>query len=292
MQPKKQAVRTSLLSTLLLFLLAAHSLFAETDRVSVSYGFYETLRTEADQRKRLTHIYLSADGDVGFSQREIVYGATTPVVRSVTFDNVNFRKATKEEKAELVRELLAANVLDLTEGKSESKEYTSNLDIRIGDRKNRVRLYVRPDSPRIKAIHEVMFRFAKQMKMDQPRDEKKATTVTEGDTQPARNVTIEELLRNPDQYDGKRVSVVGFYRLLFESSDLAADRKASKNQDYERSLWRDNLSPFADKSAIDDRDEAWLRVDGIFLRGPGGHAGLWPGTIERITRLEPVPEPK
>jgi len=42
-------------------------------------------------------------------------------------------------------------------------------------------------------------------------------------------------------------------------------------------------------SDIDDREAGWLRIDGVFLRGPAGHMGAYAGEIARITCVEPAP---
>jgi hypothetical protein len=193
----------------------------------------------------------------------------------------------------LVRALLSANVFDLaSEPKPASTDYFSNLDVRIDTREARAFFYSPPNSPRRKAVHDVMLQFAKRINIDRPKDLATATTVTEGDHQPARIVSLAEVLAHPDTYHGKRVSVTGFYHGEFEGSSFAVDEIASRKWAYERSVWRGRVSTFADRSAIKDRNDSWLRVEGVFLRGPGGHLGLWPGVLDRITRIEPIPPAK
>lgn len=283
-----RAIRT----TLFLFAVA-HATFAQPVHPYVGYDFFETRHAESDHRECITQIFLTADDYVGYRYREDVFGSTNPTVRSVTFSNEYRRKATAEEQSELVQALLAAKVFDLaSEPKPTSTDYFSSLDVRINTREARTSFYSPPHSPSRKAIHEVMLKFAKRMKIDQPTDLAKATTVTEGDYQPARVVKLADVLAHPDEYHGKRISVVGFYHGEFEGSSLAIDQAASRRRDDNHSVWRSGASTFADKSAINDRNDSWLRIEGIFLRGPAGHMGLWPGEIVRLTRIEPVSEPK
>lgn len=294
---------TSHISLLLIAVLAASLLgcskqdkvinVAEDDHPYVGYDFFETRHTESDHREYITQIFLTADDYVGYRYRENVFGSTNPTVRSVTFSNEYRRKATAEEWSELVQALLAAKVFDLaSEPKPTTTEYFGNLDVRINTREARTSFYSPPHSSSRRAIHEVMLKFAKRMKIDQPTDPAKATTVTEGDHQPARTVKLADVLAHPDEYHGKRISVVGFYHGEFEGSSLAIDQAASRGLDFNHSVWRSGASTFADKSAINDRNDSWLRIEGIFLRGPAGHMGLWPGEIVRLTRIEPVSEPK
>jgi hypothetical protein len=259
----------------------------------VGYDFFETRHTESDHRECITQIFITADDYVGYRYRENVFGSTNPTVRSVTFSNEYDRKATAEEQAELVRALLAAKVFEFaSESKPTSTDYFGRLDVRINTREARIAFYSPPFSPGRKAIHEVMLKFAKRMKIDQPTDLANATTVTEGDLQPARVVKLADVLAHPDEYHGKRISVIGFYHGEFEGSSFASDEAAWRRMDFTNSVWRSGVSTFANKSAINDRNDSWLRIEGVFLRGPTGHMGLWPGEIVRLTRIEPVSEPK
>ena len=31
---------------------------------------------------------------------------------------------------------------------------------------------------------------------------------------------------------------------------------------------------------------AWVRIEGVFTKGSGGHGGLWPGEIGRVTKFD------
>lgn len=282
-----------MMRTLLVILLAVTiTTSASAKETYISYNVIETRRTASDHRECITQISLLPGDDIDYYYREDVYGSTTPVVRAIYFQNSYKRKATAKEKKETIRKLLEANIFHLkSDPKSESKEYFTDLNVRINDRECRYFFNTPPKSPARKAIHDIMLKFAKKTKVDQPLDRAKATTVTEGDLQPARQVQLTEILTNPDKYHGKRVSVIGYYHGEFEGSSLSVDEKASKSNDFKRSVWRSEPSTFAEKSAIRDRNNAWLRVEGVFLQGPRGHMSLWPGEITRLTRVEPVSKP-
>src|SRR5437762_4030356 len=174
---------------------------AEAAHPYVSYDFGETRRTALDHRECTTEIFLTADDYVGYRYREDVFGSTTQTVQSVEFSNEYRQKATAEEQAELVDALLSARVFELTsEPKPTGAVYVGSLDVRINARETRIYFYSPPLSPTRKAIHDIMLQFAKRMKIDQPADDAKAVTVTEGDLQPARAVTLSEVLARPDDY--------------------------------------------------------------------------------------------
>jgi hypothetical protein len=114
-----------------------------------------------------------------------------------------------------------------------------------------------------------------------------AVTETEGDLIPARPITLPSLIAHAAAFDGKRVSVVGFYHDEFEGSEI----RSSERSDYSGNLWCSDISAFAAPGTSFCQD-CWLRMDGVFLKGPGGHFGLWPGELTRVTRVEIQKRPK
>ncbi len=270
-----------------------HTGIAQTQNPYISYDFFETKKTATDHREILTQIFLSADGYVGFRYREDIYGSIEATVHSLSFSNEYQRKATLAEQRVLITDLLAAKVFDLkSEKKSDAKGYFSSLTVRFEGREVRYAFYSPPESPDRKAIHTIIQEFARRLKVDRPENLASATKVTEGDLQPARNVSLSELLAHPEKYDGKRVSVVGYFHREFEGSFLAVSKIAMEKREYSQSIWRAGPSSFASKSKISTKNDCWQRVEGIFLKGPGGHLGLWPGEIVRLTCVEVVPPPE
>jgi hypothetical protein len=108
-----------------------------------------------------------------------------------------------------------------------------------------------------------------------------AVTESEGDMVPARPTTLRWLISHAADFDRKRVSVVGFYHGEFEGSEVRSEEKS----DYSENLWCDTISAFAPNKTSFCQD-CWVRLDGVFLRGPQGHFGLWPGELTRVTRVE------
>ncbi|MCA1658545.1 MAG: hypothetical protein LC627_04520, partial [Verrucomicrobiaceae bacterium] len=201
------------------------------------------------------------------------------------------RKATREEQAKLCRELIEAGVFELTsESWNEKSPFSSRLDIRINRREARYSFNSPVLSKRRKAVHRVMLRFAQRMHIDQPSSKKEATTMSEGDFQPPRKVSLADVIAKPATFHGKRISVVGYYHWEFEGSSLSVNELASRSHDFRNSIWRDEVSTFSRDAAVHYKRNGWMAVDGIFLRGPGGHLGLWPGEIVRLTRIEPLPK--
>jgi hypothetical protein len=108
-----------------------------------------------------------------------------------------------------------------------------------------------------------------------------AITETEGDLVAARPTTMRWLISHAAEFDGKRVSIVGFYHDEFEGSEI----RSSEKSDYGDNLWCSDISAFAAPETSFCQD-CWVRMDGVFLKGPGGHMSLWPGELTRVTRVE------
>jgi hypothetical protein len=107
------------------------------------------------------------------------------------------------------------------------------------------------------------------------------TTTIEGDFEPARTVTVAQILKNPARYNGKRVRITGYYHAEFEDSNLS-DRRSNE---ITTSLWVDAQSTFAKKGDLDWPEDGRVTIDGCFMKGPGGHMGAWPGELQRVTRV-------
>lgn len=110
---------------------------------------------------------------------------------------------------------------------------------------------------------------------------------TEGDFEPPRDVTIPELLRSPANYDGKRIRVAGHYSVGLEQSSLSVKIRDG----IQRSIWIGGISSFANEADIDSFQGGTATIEGTFSGRAGGHLGLWPGEIERVTKFSLLAPP-
>jgi hypothetical protein len=306
------------LTYVLVLLLATIQTAQAQSSIRVEYRFEKTVRTQSDHRNYLTQVSLLNNSSAHYTYREQVFGAISSTVRFIEFSTPHpGRKVTAKQRAGLMQALLKAKVFELASDSQPSKSnYFSSLNIEINGRRCQVFFNTPPRSPARKALHEIMLRFAKQQRID--KRPANATTISEGDHQPARKVSLAEVLAHPNTYQGKRISVVGFYHGEEESSSLSMDEaipralvlktkewRASRGGQsgyaavaplyksfLKSSVWRSGTSTFASKADTGHKNDSWVRVQGVFLRGPTGHMGLWPGEIVRITRIEPVLHPK
>jgi hypothetical protein len=258
----------------------------------VCYQLHELRRTPSEHRDVSTVVSLGGGGYVSFSFWERVSGSTEENVKTLRFRSEDQRKATEEEQSWLIEALLNAGVFELrSEATNPAGGYYTHLDVQIRGRGTLLSFDSPPTTGSRKVIHDILFQFARQIGIDRPSDPAAAMTVSEGDNLPARATTIADLLADPAKFHGKRVSVAGFYHGGFECSALGVNQWASIRSDRKRSIWRGDPSTFTKLSAIFGKNNAWVRVDGVFLKGPAGHIGIADGQIVRLTRVRPVLPP-
>lgn len=257
------------------------------------YSFSEPIAARNAVRGRsmeLTVSELESDGfEVAYEWREGA-GETLTDVKALSFKRV--RKLTPAEGAGFFSGLLKAGVFKLPKGDDYiSARCTTQIDVGASGRTTH-EIYNSPSSNRPRrAVHEFVVFFARKLGLDRPEDREKSTRVIEGDHTPARAIPFSALLTNPARYDDKRLAVTGYYHTEFEDSSFM--RAAFKDHDrgYDRIFWLGGASKFAKAAAVQLKNDAWLRVEGIFDARRGGHMGLFAGAIRRITKSEVLPGP-
>jgi hypothetical protein len=96
-----------------------------------------------------------------------------------------------------------------------------------------------------------------------------------------------QLIATPAAYDGKYVRVQGFVRIEHEGTAIYLHR-----EDAEHMLTGNGLWLAASDAAPEGSKEAKVHgryglIEGRFSATKKGHRGLWSGSIEDITRMEP-----
>lgn len=99
-----------------------------------------------------------------------------------------------------------------------------------------------------------------------------------------RDVSMIQLIANPQQYDGSPIRLIAFLNLEFEGNALYLHR-----EDYEKS----NSSNAVWISLTDQQENSskklsggYVLVEGIFRSKGQGHLGMFSGSIERVTRVQ------
>lgn len=106
------------------------------------------------------------------------------------------------------------------------------------------------------------------------------------------NTSLIQLIASPNEYDGKRVQIVGFVRLEFEGNAIYLHQDDDVHGILKNGLWLNvEKLPKATRLQVDGR---YVFVEGIFSMEDRGHLGLWSGALHDITRMEPrrnAPQP-
>lgn len=133
-----------------------------------------------------------------------------------------------------------------------------------------------------KALHDLLLSF-----LDDVRPEMKKTIVTQtisGELATPIETSLAELIETPEKFDGKRVRVRGYHHSEFEHSSLSDGPESIRK--YKQSVWLGSFSSFANLEDVVSQNNSFMTVEGTYKAGPGGHLGLWPGAITRLTKIE------
>ena len=104
------------------------------------------------------------------------------------------------------------------------------------------------------------------------------------------SVSLIQLLSTPEKYHGKYVSVEGFYHREFESSGLYICREHAVYSLLQSAIWVGGARK-GGTNRIEDVNDAYIQVNGVFyhIPGGGGHSAMGTGELQEITLLTALP---
>jgi hypothetical protein len=99
-----------------------------------------------------------------------------------------------------------------------------------------------------------------------------------------RDISMIQLIANPQQYDGSPIRLIAFLNLEFEGNALYLHR-----EDYEKSMpsnaiWISLTDQQLNKSK--KLSGGYVLVEGTFRAKDRGHLGIFAGSVERVTRIQ------
>ena len=106
-------------------------------------------------------------------------------------------------------------------------------------------------------------------------------------TATAQELTVMELLQSPRQFEGRRVTVSGYYFSDWEGHELYADLRAAKAHDWTRSIWimsaHANIESPIRKARISGVFfySRYYRPNSIF--SGYGYMGMFPAALDNCT---------
>src|SRR5437660_12835528 len=107
-----------------------------------------------------------------------------------------------------------------------------------------------------------------------------ALLVSPMEAQEPTDVTLVQLIANPDKFDGRLIRVIGFLRLEFEGNVLYLHREDYENAILGNGIWVDVTPALTKKEAALDMN--YVLPEGVFSSGDRGHMGMWSGTIKQV----------
>src|ERR1035441_6823312 len=98
------------------------------------------------------------------------------------------------------------------------------------------------------------------------------------------NVTLVQLVANPEKFDGRLNRVIGFLRLEFEGNVLYLHREDYENAILGDGIWVDVTPAITKQSATLNMN--YVLLEGVFSSSDRGHMGMWNGAIKQIRRVQ------
>ncbi len=108
--------------------------------------------------------------------------------------------------------------------------------------------------------------------------------VTPIQAQQPTDVTLVQLIANPEKFDGKLIRVIGFLRLEFEGDVLYLHREDYENAILGNGIWV-TVTPAITKQRA-TLNMNYVLLEGVFSSSERGHMDMWSGTIKQIRRFE------
>ncbi|KRB98283.1 hypothetical protein [Duganella sp. Root198D2] len=99
-----------------------------------------------------------------------------------------------------------------------------------------------------------------------------------------KDVSMIQLIANPQQYDGKPIRVMAFLNLEFEGNALYLHR-----EDFDKSLLSNAVWISLDDQQVRTSKKfsgGYVLVEGVFSSKDRGHLGIFSGSIQQVTRIQ------
>ncbi len=96
------------------------------------------------------------------------------------------------------------------------------------------------------------------------------------------NISIIQLLSNPDKYHGQRIALTGYTTFEFEGSSVYLSKESFEYGITKNAIWLD-FNKVTD--SYPECNGTICSVFGVFNKNNFGHLGLWSGGITDINRM-------
>jgi hypothetical protein len=101
------------------------------------------------------------------------------------------------------------------------------------------------------------------------------------------DVSMIQLIANPQKFDGKHIRIIGFLRIEFEGNALYFHREDYQIGLLKNAIWVD-VTPEMEKQPS-ELNMQYVLLEGIFSANEKGHLDAFSGSIKHINRVMPWP---
>jgi hypothetical protein len=96
-------------------------------------------------------------------------------------------------------------------------------------------------------------------------------------------ISIKEILKSPDAYEGTHLQVVGYLNLGFEGNVIFPNKNELKSK-HAKGLWLDLTR--RTMSQWRNYKNKYVIIDAVFDANNHGHMNAWGGTLKNITSIK------
>ncbi|MBB6109606.1 hypothetical protein SAMN05421821_10522 [Mucilaginibacter lappiensis] len=100
------------------------------------------------------------------------------------------------------------------------------------------------------------------------------------------DVSLVNLIANPDKYNGKKIRVIGYLHLEFEGNGLYLHKDDYDHAISKNSIWVSIGPKHPEVSNLKQYSDHYVIMEGTYNSEMTGHMGMNSGSIENITRLD------
>jgi hypothetical protein len=98
-----------------------------------------------------------------------------------------------------------------------------------------------------------------------------------------KDVSMIQLISDPQRFDGQTIRVIGYLRLEFEGNAIYLHREDFERAIHQNGLWIELTE--SQRRTSEKLNNGYVIVEGTFSSMEKGHLGIWPGSIQHVSRL-------
>jgi len=98
-----------------------------------------------------------------------------------------------------------------------------------------------------------------------------------------KDVSMVQLIADPQKFDGQIIRVIGFLRLEFEGNAVYLHREDFERAIFQNGFWIELTESQLKSSA--KLNNGYVLVEARFSASEKGHLEIWPGSLQAVSRL-------